>query len=30
MVKRLSDSNIWSKDWFLDLTDKQKLLVKLH
>ena len=28
MVKRLSDSNIWSKDWFLDLTDKQKLLVK--
>lgn len=28
MVKRLADSNIWQKDWFLDLTDKQKLLVK--
>lgn len=28
MVKRLSDSEIWNKDWFLDLTDKQKLLVK--
>lgn len=28
MVKRLSDSEIWKKDWFLDLTDKQKLLVK--
>lgn len=28
MVKRLSDTEIWKKDWFLDLTDKQKLLVK--
>lgn len=28
MVKRLSDSEIWNKDWFLGLTDKQKLLVK--
>jgi hypothetical protein len=28
MVKRLADSNIWQKDWFLELTDKQKLLVK--
>lgn len=28
MVKRLSDSEIWDKDWFLDLPDKKKLLVK--
>lgn len=28
MVKRLSDSDIWRKDWYLDLTDTQKLLVK--
>ncbi len=28
MVKRFSDTEIWKKDWFLDLTDKQKLLVK--
>lgn len=28
MVKRLSDCDIWKKDWFLDLPDKQKLLVK--
>ena len=28
MVKRLSDSNIWNKDWFLDLSLKKKLLVK--
>lgn len=28
MAKRLTDSEIWSKDWFLDLSIKQKLLVK--
>jgi hypothetical protein len=28
MAKRLTDTGIWNKDWFLDLTDKQKLLVK--
>lgn len=28
MGKRASDTEIWKKDWFLDLTDKQKLLVK--
>lgn len=28
MVKRLSDSGIWNKDWFLDLPLKKKLLVK--
>ena len=28
MVKRLADSNIWNKDWFLDLPNKKKLLVK--
>jgi hypothetical protein len=28
MAKRLAGTEIWDKDWFLDLTDKQKLLVK--
>lgn len=28
MPKRFSDTEIWKKDWFLELTDKQKLLVK--
>lgn len=28
MSKRLTDTEIWKKDWFLDLPDKQKLLVK--
>ena len=28
MAKRLSDTEIWRKDWFLDLSIKQKLLVK--
>ena len=28
MTKRLTDTEIWNKDWFLDLTDKQKLLIK--
>lgn len=28
MTKRLTDSDIWKKDWYLDLSDKQKLLVK--
>ena len=28
MSKRLTDTEIWNKDWFLDLPDKQKLLVK--
>lgn len=28
MVKRLAETEIWQKDWFLDLTIKQKLLVK--
>ena len=28
MTNRLSDTEIWEKDWFLDLTDRQKLLVK--
>lgn len=28
MPKRLSDTDIWSKDWFLDLSIKQKLIVK--
>ena len=28
MARRLSDTEIWKKDWFLDLSDKQKLLVK--
>ena len=25
MSKRLTDTEIWKKDWFLDLPDKQKL-----
>lgn len=28
MSKRFADTEIWRKDWFLDLSDKQKLLVK--
>ena len=28
MTKRLTDTGIWNKDWFLDLPLKQKLLVK--
>ena len=28
MAKRLSGTDIWNKDWYLELTDKQKLLVK--
>ena len=28
MTKRLCSSEIWTKDWFLELTIKQKLLVK--
>lgn len=28
MTKRVTDTDIWKKDWFLELTDKQKLLVK--
>ncbi len=28
MANRLSDTEIWTKDWFLDLNSKQKLLVK--
>ena len=28
MAKRFTDCEIWSKDWFLDLSIKQKLLVK--
>lgn len=28
MAKRVTDTDIWKKDWFLNLTDKQKLLVK--
>lgn len=28
MANRLSDTEIWTKDWFLDLNTKQKLLVK--
>lgn len=28
MVKRIADSEIWNKDWFLNLNLKQKLLVK--
>lgn len=28
MPKRFSDSEIWTKDWFLDLSIKQKLLLK--
>jgi len=28
MAHRLTDTEIWKKDWFLDLTDKQKLLTK--
>lgn len=28
MAKRFSDGEIWSKDWFLDLPIKQKLLLK--
>lgn len=28
MAKRMGDTDIWSKDWYLDLTDKQKLLVR--
>lgn len=28
MSKRLTDTEIWNKDWFLDLPDRQKLLVK--
>ena len=28
MTKRFTDNEIWSKDWFLNLDDKQKLLTK--
>lgn len=28
MAKRFTDSEIWNKDWFLELSIKQKLLVK--
>lgn len=28
MVKRFCDNEIWNKDWFLNLPDKQKLLTK--
>lgn len=28
MTKRLADTEIWEKNWFLDLNDKQKLLIK--
>ena len=28
MTKRFSDGDIWQKDWFLNLDDKQKLLTK--
>ena len=28
MTNRLADTEIWKKDWFLELTDKQKLLTK--
>ena len=28
MAKRFTDTEIWQKDWFLDLPIKQKLLVK--
>lgn len=28
MSKRMSDTEIWTKDWYLDLSIKQKLLVK--
>ena len=28
MPKRFADTGIWNKDWFLDLPDKKKLLVK--
>ncbi len=28
MVKRFCDTDIWQKDWFLNLNDKQKLLAK--
>lgn len=28
MVKRFCDTEIWQKDWFLNLSDKQKLLTK--
>ena len=28
MAKRFSDTEIWRKDWFLDLPIKQKLLMK--
>lgn len=28
MVKRFTDGDIWTKDWFLDLSLKQKLLIK--
>jgi hypothetical protein len=28
MAKRFTDSELWNKDWFLDLSIKQKLLVK--
>lgn len=28
MTKRFTDNEIWSKDWFLDLSIKQKLLLK--
>ena len=28
MVNRFTDTEIWAKDWFLDLNTKQKLLVK--
>ena len=28
MAKRFTDGDIWSKDWFLDLSIKQKLLIK--
>ena len=28
MAKRLCDTEIWNKDWYLELNLKQKLLVK--
>ena len=28
MAKRFTDSELWNKDWFLDLSIKQKLIVK--
>ena len=28
MAKRFADTEIWNKDWFLELSIKQKLLLK--